>query len=229
MKYDWLLFDADHTLFDFDRSAEESLYLTMEEAGLNPNGNAFEIYREINVQCWREFEHGLITREELTTKRFTLFFENQGIVLDPLQFHHDYLAKLPMRPYLLPGALELLEEVSKHHTLGLITNGLKEVQRPRLINADMEKYFSVIVISGEIGFQKPDHAYFNHAYTKMGEPDKSRVLVIGDNLHADIGGGLGFGFHTCWYNPAGSPGDPAIEPHFEIRALEHLQHHIRMA
>lgn len=222
MKYDWLLFDADHTLLDFDKSAEESLHLTLDEFGFAVKDHAFQIYREINGRCWREFEEGRITRDQLIRKRFELFFERYGINHDPLQFHHAYLSKLPLKPYLLDGARDLLDSLSERCSLGLITNGLKEVQRPRLNSARLEHYFRVIAISGEIGYAKPDHAYFHHVHVEMGQPARDRVLVIGDNLHSDIKGGVDFGFHTCWFNPGRELVNSSINPHFQISRLEEV-------
>lgn len=194
--------------------------MTLDEFGFAVYDHAFPAYREINGRCWREFEEGRITREELISKRFELFFAQYGIEHDPVIFHHAYLSKLPLKPYLLDGARDLLDSLSGRCSLGLITNGLKEVQRPRLTSASLEHYFKVIAISGEIGHAKPDHAYFHHVHVEMGQPVKDRVLVIGDNLYADIKGGVDFGFHACWFNPGRELISNSIHPHFQISRLE---------
>jgi YjjG family noncanonical pyrimidine nucleotidase len=222
MNYDWILFDADHTLFDFDKSAKESIKLTLAEHEHPYVDGYFERYYVINKQCWREFEDGLIDREILRTKRFRTFFNEFNIQLDPGSFHDQYLAKLPMLPYFMDDALQLLNDLQDHCQLGLITNGLKEVQRPRLLKSDVIHLFKLVVISGEIGHAKPNKAYFDYAYERMDEVDKERVLVVGDNLNSDIKGGRDYGFKTCWYNPKSEINEDGILPDFEITDLKRL-------
>src|SRR5690606_6102209 len=123
---------------------------------------------------------------------------------------------LPSRPYCIPGARELLEQLYGKVRLGIITNGLTEVQRPRLESTGIAALCQVIVVSGEINLMKPQHAFFDHTHTLMGRPDKKAVLVVGDSLTADIAGGRDYGFQTCWYNPGQVLHDTGIRPDFEI-------------
>ena len=53
----------------------------------------------------------------------------------------------------------------------------------------------------------------------MSRPQKERVLVVGDNLNADIKGGSQFGFRTCWYNPGAEANTQNISPDYEIGEL----------
>ena len=50
-----------------------------------------------------------------------------------------------------------------------------------------------------------------------------RVLMVGDNLLADIQGGIQAGLDTAWYNPGRLPGDPAIVPTWEVDGYAALQ------
>jgi FMN phosphatase YigB (HAD superfamily) len=59
--------------------------------------------------------------------------------------------------------------------------------------------FDSIIVSDEIGVAKPDVQFFEHTYkTIPNPPDKSKIIVIGDNLMSDILGGQNFGVDTCW-------------------------------
>jgi putative hydrolase of the HAD superfamily len=119
----------------------------------------------------------------------------------------------------MDGAIELLNQLHTKVRLGLITNGLKEVQRPRIFSTGLNKYFEVIVVSGEIDIMKPDYAFFEYTYGQMSRPAKERVLVVGDNLNADIRGGFQFGFKTCWFNPGASVNQHGVSPDYEINLL----------
>ena len=201
MKYKWLLFDADHTLFDFDKASEESLSEVLSEHGIDWMEGMYTDYKRINVQCWMEHEQGLINRDTLVYERFKRYFDFMQLDLDPVSTQKKYLRGLGTRPYLMPGAEDLMNWLKDKTRLGYITNGMTEVQRARLQKIDWEIKFDVIVIAGEIGGSKPHYDYFNHVHQEIGNPARSEVLVIGDSLTADIEGAASFGYHTCWYNP----------------------------
>jgi putative hydrolase of the HAD superfamily len=157
----------------------------------------------------------------MRTMRFSRFFDHlSNPTIDVEAFALRYLHTLPTRPYLITGASELLAALHGRIHMGIITNGLREVQRPRLERSGIDGLFKVIVVSGEINHTKPDHAFFDYAHLHMGRPMRDRVLVVGDSLSADILGGAAFGFRTCWFNPAGTQNDSGVSPDFEIRSLE---------
>lgn len=222
-RYDWLLFDADNTLFDFHQCEGLALRRAMENKGLSFLPQHHDLYREINVQCWREFERRVITKEELRLKRFLLFFEAVDIRTDPAEFGTEYLKHLSTAAFLLDGAIELLQHLQPHFRLALVTNGLREVQRPRLTAGALNPFFEVIIVSDEIGHAKPHRPFFDHTFREIGGPDRKKVLIIGDNLHADIKGGLDYGIDACWFNPEGKAKAEGIQPTYEIRVLEELK------
>ncbi|MDX1408403.1 MAG: YjjG family noncanonical pyrimidine nucleotidase [Saprospiraceae bacterium] len=222
-RYDWILFDADHTLFDFDRSSKAALESALAEQGFDVLPRHFEMYYQINKQCWRAFEDGEIDRPTLRRLRFERFFEAAGLENDdPEAFNINYLSRLPHLPFFMNGALDLLDALFGHYRLGIVTNGMKEVQRPRLEMSGIDRYFEVIVVSGEIGVAKPDHAYFAYTHDRMGQPDKEQVLMVGDNLNSDVRGAQQFGYRGCWYNPGGVPNGEPVTPDFQIRALNEV-------
>ena len=221
-RYDWLLFDADNTLFDFHRCEGQALHLALEDIGLPFLRKHHDLYREINIQCWQDYERHIITKDELRLKRFLLFFEAIGIEADPGSFGSNYLHHLSTAAFLLDGALELLQQLQPRYRLALVTNGLKEVQRPRLEAGALTSFFEAIIVSDEIGHAKPHRPFFEYTFQEIGVPDKERVLIIGDNLHADIKGGLDYGIHACWYNPGAAEKTEEVEPTYEIRLLREL-------
>ncbi len=220
MDLDWMLFDADHTLFDFDRSSQQALKITLVQSGVHAGDELWHCFDRINKTFWAAFERGELSREEMRLGRFSAFFAQTGIRnIDIEDFAGRYLRLLPAFPYFIRGAHELLRALHGRVRLGLVTNGLPEVQRPRLSATGIDAYFHVVVISGEIGYVKPDRNFFRHTHGQMGHPDKASVLLIGDSLHADIAGGTAFGFRTCWFNPARQENTSDISPDFEIDHL----------
>jgi 2-haloacid dehalogenase len=106
--------------------------------------------------------------------------------------------------------------------LAVITNGLKDVQRPRLARSAVGQYLDHVVISEEVGAAKPDRRIFDAAFHLMDHPGKEEVLIVGDGLTSDIQGGNEYGIDTCWFNPLRRPCDPDIASRYEITSLSEL-------
>lgn len=219
-RYTWVLFDADHTLFDFDRASEEALGEMLRSHGAEWAPDMYADYKRINVQAWREHEDGLISRDTLVYERFRRYYAFRKLTLDPVATQQEYLRRLSVKTYLMEGAAELLDALEGRLGIGYITNGMKEVQRPRLEAIGWVSRFDPIVIGGEVGLSKPELAYFEHVHDRMGRPDPARVLVVGDSLSADIAGARRFGYRTCWYNPDGQPEPLSERP-------DHMISHLR--
>lgn len=124
---------------------------------------------------------------------------------------------------LLPGAQELMEALHGKVKMGIITNGFTELQAVRLERTGMSAYFDKVVISEQVGVAKPDLAIFDHALQMAGLPCKSKVLMVGDNLHSDILGGLNFGIETCWLKHPESRSDDSIVPSYTVSSLHELK------
>jgi len=221
-RYSWIVFDADGTLFDYDRAETSALGRTFRQYGLDFDSNAHRLFVEINKPLWVELENGTITSQRLRVRRFEDLAEALEIELPAEAFSGDYLENLGAECGLLPGAERVVEELSRDHSLALATNGIAQVQRSRFSASSIKQHFKALVISDEIGVAKPDPGYFVELFAKMGEPDRDGVLMVGDSLSSDIAGGNDFGIDTCWYNPAGLHNGSPIVPTFEISDLSQI-------
>lgn len=222
MKYHWLLFDADGTLFDYDKAEASALRRTFLSFNLKHKPQYSLAYREINTQIWLAFERGEITQAQIRIERFEKLSNALGIDFDPVEFSQRYLKYLGEGTYLLDGAEEILAKLDGKISLTLITNGLKDVQRSRLGRSTIQHYFTNLIISEEVGASKPDERIFEVAFDKIGHPDKAEVLIIGDSLTSDIRGGNRYGIDTCWYNPESRICDQDVSIQYEIRELNEL-------
>ena len=73
---EYLLFDADGTLYDFGKTEKIALSALFNELGIPEN--LLPVYHEGNRKCWDMYEKGEITLEELEPLRFQLFFDRIG-------------------------------------------------------------------------------------------------------------------------------------------------------
>lgn len=223
MKYYTLLFDADETLFDFRMSEKVAFSKAMHDFEI-PYDEEYHhpIYDQINSAIWKEFELGKISQEVLKIERFKRLSDTLNLDFDPSEFAKKFMDHLGDASYIYPSAFKILPELSKNFQLGIITNGLYDVQRRRIGKSEIANYFDCIVISEQVGLAKPDAAIFNLALNDLNSTELSKVLMIGDSLTSDIQGGINAGIDTCWYNPHHKTNNSAAVPTYEIHSLMDL-------
>ena len=222
--YKWIVFDADNTLFDYDRAEKEALEQTLESQGIDFRAQVHQSYAEINSGLWKRFELGELTSQEIRVQRFSDLKRRWNFDYQPAEVSSFYLTQLARQSWLLSGARELLEELRnrKQFDLALATNGIADVQRGRLERSGLESYFEAVVISDEIGFSKPSERYFSILFETIGNPPRKEVLMVGDSLSPDITGGIRFGLDTCWVNRSTQPHPENCEPTYQIWDLREL-------
>ncbi len=222
MTYRWLLFDADGTLFDYEKAEALALQRTFDSLGLRFEPACRELYHRINHDLWLALEQGTVTAESLRTKRFELLFATLGLAVDVQSVSRTYLGHLANASELMPGALETITALRPRYHLALITNGLRDVQRPRLAQSALKDSFAAFIISEEVGAAKPSPAIFDIAFREMGHPARNQVLLIGDSLTSDIQGGINYRIDTCWFNPTRAPRPAGMTITYEIAHLNEL-------
>ncbi|NQT57513.1 MAG: noncanonical pyrimidine nucleotidase, YjjG family [Bacteroidetes bacterium] len=221
-KYELLLFDADGTLFDYNQAESWSLERTLEDTSIDSGDAVKDTYRKINHALWAAFERGEVTIAEIRVERFRKLLWEVSSTADPAATGELYLSYLGKSGFLIDGTVELLDALYGKIPMAIITNGITETQYGRLETSGIGKYFDPIIISGEVGSQKPDPAIFETLFAKANFHNKEKALIIGDSLTSDMQGGVKFGIDTCWYNPEGKPRNPDIPVTYEIRELSEL-------
>lgn len=114
-------------------------------------------------------------------------------------------------------------------TVGIISNGdsahqwakVSALGIPELVPRDR------IVISGDVGYCKPDLEIFRHAEARLGAAP-SDCWFVGDTYDCDVLGPLRAGWHCIWFNRRGrvlEAGDPL--PDIEVSTEEELVHAVR--
>ncbi|MCL2004158.1 MAG: YjjG family noncanonical pyrimidine nucleotidase [Oscillospiraceae bacterium] len=221
-KYSVMLLDADGTLFDYDKAERNALRDTLQLYGFEFSEKALRQYRQINGELWKQFERGEGSIGTIQTKRFAKLFEAMQFACDPGEFNSLYIKQLETYAFLLDDADAVCAELHKKAALYIVTNGVASVQRGRLARSGLMPYISGIFISEEIGFSKPHRYFFDHVFTHFGDVPRSKILLVGDSLSADVAGGRGSGIDTCWYNPKRVSDKGALRPTYEIASLIEL-------
>ena len=219
---EFVFLDLDDTILDFHAAERIALAKTLSHFGVEPTAAVVERYHIINRQHWERLERGELTRAQVQEGRFRVLFAELGREADPVAITRNYEKNLGIGHYFLPGALEAVQALSRHHRLFLASNGTASVQHSRLTSAGLYPYFEKVFISQEIGYNKPSKEFFEACFAKIRGFDRARAIMVGDSLTSDILGGIRAGMKTCWINPAHEPPRADIRPDYEIESLSQL-------
>ncbi len=228
MVYPHIFFDLDHTLWDFETNSKETLheiYVSHELAAtVTPNFELFyNHYHDHNKRLWHRYNHGLIRQDELKWKRMsnTLLEFKIGDEKLAKKLSEAYLAILPHKKALFPHTVEILEYLTnKQYKLHLITNGFEKIQWAKLENAAIDKYFTHVITSEIACSLKPHKEIFDFALNRAGS-NCDESIMIGDNLDADIAGGMNAGMDTVFVNHINET--TTIQPTHTVYHLKELE------
>ena len=202
-----IFFDLDHTIWDFDRNAQETLLELYEihqlkALGLHSAQEFIDHYTENNHQLWAKYHLGEINKETLRAERFRKTFLELGVKpeLVPLQFEDDYVSMSPTKTNLFEDAEKVLSYLQQKYTLHIISNGFKETTLTKMNLSGLNPYFTEVIISEDVGVNKPNPTIFRYALDKA-NAQKEESIMIGDSLEADIRGAQDFGLTAIFFNP----------------------------
>ena len=226
-KYKHIFFDLDHTIWDFDRNAEEALHelygvYGLKDLGLHSADLFIETYTRNNHRLWAEYHVGKITKDQLREARFKQTFLDLGMHPDiiPMGFEDHYVRLCPTKTNLFPDAHETLQYLSSKYALHLISNGFRESTEIKISGTNISGYFQNVIISEVVGVNKPDKAIFEYALNLAGAT-LLESLMIGDSLEADVYGALNFGMDAIYFNPNGL--DKPDDVYAQITYLKELR------
>lgn len=224
--YEHIFFDLDHTLWDYEGNAGESLHELYDhhrlgEKGMFSKAELVETFFAVNDMLWDDYNHHRIQRKDLRERRFPTIFKRLGLAIElrPKDIEKEYIALSPTKDKVFDHAHELLDYLSGKYELHIITNGFDDIQGTKMSSSGIDHYFKAIITSETAGFRKPDPRIFQLALDKSG----ARVhhsLMIGDNLKADIGGARDFGMDQVFFNPGRKSHTDRVT--YEISGLKEL-------
>jgi 5'-nucleotidase len=219
MNWDWILFDADETLFTFD--AFGGLQRMFLDYSVTFTAEDFQDYQSVNKPLWVDYQNGAISALQLQHQRFEGWSERLNVPAGDL--NAAFLNAMAEICVPLPGAISLLNALKGKVKLGIITNGFTALQQIRLERTGLSDSFDLIVISEQVGIAKPDRRIFDYAFEQMGNPPRDRVMMVGDTAESDILGGINAGIATCWLNAHGRSLPEGIQPSWEVSSLSELE------
>ena len=213
-QYKAVFIDWDDTIGDFIGAAKLALQEMYDKYHLCDYFASLEefvsLYKPHNLELWDKYGKDLVTKEYLSFDRF--FFplmhgskvkgekgkvKGENLCVLAEQLSEDFLNMTTAHFSLLEGAEELVRYLAKKYPLTVVTNGFVEVQYEKFDKSGLRDCFAHIVLSEEVGCQKPNPRIFEEAL-RMNGLQAEDVVMIGDSWSSDIQGAINAGIDQIW-------------------------------
>jgi putative hydrolase of the HAD superfamily len=109
-----------------------------------------------------------------------------------------YFSAFIQHATIIPGTKEMLATLQDRYRIGLLSNFTHPPAARNLITQlELEPFFEVVLISGDLGYRKPHQSVFRELIHQLGV-DKDHIAFVGDDPDADIAGALQSGLKPIW-------------------------------
>ncbi len=133
-----------------------------------------------------------------------------------------YLETMPAGTEPFDGVHEVLDALRERFKLAIITNGHSDLQRRKLTHFDFEHRVDWVVVSGEVGVEKPDPAIFEHTLELAGVA-AARAAHVGDSLLSDVAGANGAGLLPTWVETRFPRDHPSGQEFTPAATIQHVR------
>lgn len=211
-QYKAVFIDWDDTIGDFVGAAKRALQEMYDKYKLSDYFASHEefvsFYKPHNIELWDKYGKDLVTKAFLRVDRFLYPLLHGTKVASQIQSYtalsvlaeqmsEDFLHLTTKYFSLLPGAEELVRYLAKKYPLTVVTNGFIEVQYEKFDKSGLRNCFSHIVLSEEVGCQKPNPRIYEEAL-RMNGVSAEEAVMIGDSWNSDIQGAINAGIDQIW-------------------------------
>ena len=247
MKYRHIIFDADHTIIDFQKDERRALKEAtlgippskvrklLSTAGIPPSD--MPTLREqlaahlqaYSLRNWTELGLDNVHEEAIQKRYHELTYvhvhdlfayaQKECALEDAEAAKRIFFETLCLPAHPLEGALEVVKELSTRFSLSVATNGLAQMQRGRL--KEFKPYLTHLFISEEMNTIKPAQE-FGRVMLETLQAKAEECLFVGDSLASDIALANRLGMDAVWYNPNGRPLPESVTLKGQITALNEL-------
>lgn len=216
---DLISFDADQTLFDFDRVMAQALDGVADFLRPHLSGNiTAALLRQVRDDIAARYENHKIDMLALRAHSFRAVLAGHAARDDLVDQAMAIFTEIRFGTvYFYDGVEAGLTALAKITKLGLITNGNSDPEK-----AGIAHYFDHIVLGEKYPFKKPDRRLFEVLLRDAGISQTNRVMHVGDSLAHDVQGANGIGAISVWFNPTSLANETGIEPDHTIAHFSEL-------
>lgn len=233
MKFDsvkWVWIDLDDTLIDFHANSRIALRILYDEMNLGRFyaccDDWIAAYEKNNKSLWSRYNRAEITKDFLRIERMRAVIAHawhggdDELVNLSWEMDSVYLSRLAEQKTLVEGAPEMLDYLRRRgYNIGVLSNGFSQVQHLKIASAGLTDRIDMVILSDDIGVNKPDRRIYDYAMKQSGCPDFNAHVMIGDNHDTDIAGAVNAGWGAIYFNRGKAEAPVAHERFVEIGSL----------
>ncbi len=202
-----MIFDLDHTLWDYDTNCAEALQElydknNLKEKGVHSFEDLLDVFMDMNTRMWDQYDLGIIQRDVIRYQRFHRILLALGVddYQLSLSMSSEYVSLSPTKKNLVTNAQVILDYLKEKYSMLIITNGFEDIQATKLSSSGIADYFDHVITSEKAGHKKPAKEIFDYAL-KNSNLTTNEVIMIGDNLNTDIKGANNAAIDSVYLNP----------------------------
>ncbi|MGD9160436.1 MAG: HAD family hydrolase [Desulfobacteraceae bacterium] len=200
-------FDLFNTLIVIE---PDTLIHAMQRMLRSLKGNGFAIEDSAYIRDYRDAaslyiaqarEDGIETHNSIWVSHV---LNNYGITIRPEDERigeavDEYFSAFYDRVDVIPDTIETLNLLKNRYPLGLLSNFTHApAAREILIRTGLAPCFDTILISGELGYRKPNPVVFEELSKGLGV-EKEKIIYTGDDPEPDIHGASKAGLNPVWF------------------------------
>lgn len=123
--------------------------------------------------------------------------------IQKLRYMSRFLAEIfraasMFRLQLYPGVRHTLTTLAENYRLAALSDAQSAWAVPELRVVQLENFFETIVVSGDLGYRKPDPRIFTLALKKL-KLKPEDVLFVGNDMYRDVYGAQQAGMKTVYF------------------------------
>jgi HAD superfamily hydrolase (TIGR01549 family) len=221
-----IAFDLDSTLSTYPLTTAQVIAAALARCGLDVDaiGAVDELASEYDA-LWLELQMGAASPRELRLAIWERILARRNLseaLAAPIAAAYgDVRRETGIR--LFEGVPEMLALLrARGYRLGLLTNGLSELQWEKIRALDLEPRLDAVVVADDIGCSKPDGRAFA-ALLDLLAARAEDTLFVGDSYDADIVGAHGAGMQTAWVSPDGADCPGPVVPDYVLASAAEVE------
>ncbi len=114
--------------------------------------------------------------------------------------------------------IDALLQALAGYKLGIVTNGVPDLQREKLEGFGLLDRFQAVAVSGELDIGKPQRGIFDHICKAL-DVEPAACVMVGDNPERDVAGATGAGMKSVWVERGFKAKDPNHPADLEVANL----------
>lgn len=190
-----IFFDVDGTLVRWTGDYTDIVAEAFASVGVDPTDDRIDAYNEHFFRHFGDFA------DDPYRRAFADVCEAHAVDADPAELADALVAAEFSAVEPVPGVERAVDRLVDDHRLGILTNGVPEVQFGKVEDVGLLEHFDVRVASHDPAIEatKPDPAIYAAARSRV---DAETYVMVGDDREPDIDGAQAQGFETVHVDAA---------------------------